>query len=176
MEKILVSACLLGAKVRYHGGDASSSHPALRRWLEEGRLVTACPEVDGGLGAPRAPAEIVGRDAGRGVIARAAFVRTAAGADLTDCFLAGASLALEAARRHGARIAILKEGSPSCGSSFVYDGTFSGTRTPGVGVTAALLEESGVRVFSEREIDQAETWLRDIEESGDSQHGGDSFI
>ena len=165
MEKILVSACLLGAKVRYHGGDASSPHPALRRWLEEGRLVTACPEVDAGLGTPRAPAEITGPGTGRGVIARAAFVRTSAGADLTDRFLAGASLALEAARHHGVRIAILKEGSPSCGSSFVYDGTFAGTRTAGVGVTAALLEKNGIRVFSEAEIDQAEHWLRDRSET-----------
>ena len=178
MEKILVSACLLGAKVRYHGGDAASAHPTLRRWEEEGRLVSTCPEVEGGLGTPRPPAEIVvvrqaeddpderrraGRDAGPGVVARAALVRTAAGVDVTDQFLAGAAAALEAARRHGVRIAILKDGSPSCGSSFVYDGTFSGTRTAGPGVTAALLRLNGVRVFGDHEIDAAEEFLAAVD-------------
>ena len=165
MERILVSACLLGAKVRYHGGDARLPHPTLQRWQEEGRLVMACPEVDGGLGTPRPPAEIAGCDAGRGVLARVAFVRTAAGADVTNQFLAGASMALDAARRNGVRVAILKDGSPSCGSSLVYDGTFSSARTAGVGVTAALLEQNGIRVFSETEIDAAEKWLIDVSAS-----------
>ena len=118
MERILVSACLLGAKVRYHGGDAASLHPTLHRWQEEGRLVTACPEVDGGLGTPRPPAEIVGRDAGRGVLAQIAFVRTAAGADVTDQFLAGASMALwvqqveTAARARGVTLLIQEARTP----------------------------------------------------------------
>jgi uncharacterized protein YbbK (DUF523 family) len=169
MEKILVSACLLGAKVRYHGGDAASHHPTLRRWQEEGRLVTVCPEVDGGLGTPRPAAEIAGADAGRGVMARVAFVRTAAGVDVTDRFIDGATHALAAARREGVRAAILKEGSPSCGSSLVYDGSFSGIRTHGAGVTAALLEANGIRVFSENEIDAVDAWLRDAEER--ERHG-----
>jgi uncharacterized protein YbbK (DUF523 family) len=71
VEKILVSACLLGAKVRYHGGDAASDHPILRRWLEEGRLIVACPERDGGLPTPRPAAEIVGGD-GHAVVANLA--------------------------------------------------------------------------------------------------------
>jgi uncharacterized protein YbbK (DUF523 family) len=164
LEKILVSACLLGEKVRYHGGDAASAHPTLRRWEKENRLVSTCPEVEGGLGTPRPPAEIAGDD-GRGVVVRAAFVRTRAGVDVTDAFLAGAAAALDAARRHGVRIAVLKDGSPSCGSSFVYDGTFSGTRRAGLGVTAALLQMNGIRVFGDHEIDAAEKWLAKIENS-----------
>jgi len=166
LEKILVSACLLGAKVRYHGGDAASMNPTLRQWEQEGRLVSACPEVEGGLGTPRPPAEIVGGGGGHAVAARMASVRTAAGADVTAQFVSGANSALDAARRHGARIAILKDGSPSCGSSFVYDGTFSGTRAAGVGVTAALLQQNGIRVFSDREIDAAAACLTALE--GDS--------
>jgi uncharacterized protein YbbK (DUF523 family) len=162
VERILVSACLLGARVRYHGGDAALTHPTLQRWHEEGRLVTVCPEVDGGLGTPRPPAEIIGMNGGGGVVGRMAFVRTATGADVTNQFLAGASIALEAARRSGARIAILKDGSPSCGSSLIHDGTFSGTRVNGVGVTTALLEENGIRVFGENQIDEAERWLISI--------------
>ena len=121
--------------------------------------MTICPEVDGGLGTPRPAAEIVGPDGAAGVMTRVAFVRTAPGADVTDPFMAGASMALEAARRHGVRIAILKEGSPSCGSSFVHDGSFSGVRKAGAGVTATLLAANGIRVFSEAEIDAAEAWL-----------------
>lgn len=45
MEKVLISACLLGERVRYHGGDARIDHPVLRRWADEGRLVPVCPEV-----------------------------------------------------------------------------------------------------------------------------------
>ena len=163
MEKILVSACLLGEKVRYHGGDAASAHPTLRRWEKEGRLVSTCPEVAGGLGTPRPPAEIVGLDAGRGVIARAALVRTRSGVDVTDHFATGAAAALDAARRHGVRLAILKDGSPSCGNTFVYDGTFSGTRRAGVGVTTALLQMNGIRVFGDDEIDAAEAYLAKLE-------------
>ena len=162
MEKVLVSACLLGAKVRYHGGDAASSNPTLQRWLDEGRLVPVCPEVDGGLTTPRPAAEIAG-GGGRAVVARLAFVRTKDGADVTHAFLTGAARALATARQHGIRAAILKDGSPSCGSSFVYDGSFSGTRASDAGVTAALLAQHGIRVFSENEIETAEEFLRKIE-------------
>jgi len=161
MEKILVSACLLGEKVRYHGGDAACDHPSLRRWFDEGRLVAVCPERDGGLPTPRPPAELVA--AGAGVVARLAVVRTSTGADVTDAFLRGAEIALDAVKRHRIRIAVLKDGSPSCGSSFVYDGTFSGTRAAGLGVTAALLESHGVRVFDERSIDDAHAFLEQLE-------------
>ena len=161
MEKILVSACLLGAKVRYHGGDATSDHPVLQRWRREGRLVSLCPEQEGGLPTPRPPAEIVGAGAGHGVIARAAVVRTASGVDVTDAYRRGAERALDIVKQHHIRVAILKDASPSCGSASVYDGAFSGTRVPGAGVTTALLEAHGVRVFSDLEIDQAASWLRE---------------
>lgn len=163
MERILVSACLLGAKVRYHGGDAASPHPLLRRWQDEGRLVTVCPEVEGGLSTPRPAAEIAGADGGPGVAARVAFVRTAAGADVTAQFLAGAALALAAARAANVRMAILKDGSPSCGTAMIYDGTFSGTRRSGMGVTAAILAAAGIRVFNEHQIDAAAAWLETLE-------------
>jgi len=164
VEKILVSACLLGAKVRYHGGDAACAHPILQRWLHEGRLVAVCPERDGGLPTPRPPAEIVGADAGDGVVRRLAVVRTSAGADVTDAFVRGAEVALDVVRRQAIRVAVLKEGSPSCASSFVYDGTFSATRTRGQGVTAALLQANGVRVFSEDAVDAADAFLAQLEQ------------
>jgi uncharacterized protein YbbK (DUF523 family) len=155
-EKVLVSACLLGAPVRYNGTDKKTNHPVLQRWIEEGRVVSVCPEVLGGLGTPRPPAEIV-------VIEGLRRVRANTGRDVTAEFEQGAADALNTARRHNARIAILKEGSPSCGSSYIYDGTFTGTRVESEGVTAALLRANGIRVFSELELDAAATYLTDIE-------------
>ena len=164
MERILVSACLLGSPVRYHGGDAAVHDPLLDHWRAEGRLVALCPEQEGGLATPRPPAEIAGGD-GRRVVASLAFVRTASGADVTEAFRRGAASALEVVRRHHIRMAVLKDGSPSCGSSGVYDGTFSGVRVGGVGVTTALLQAHGVRVFSEREIAEAGEYLRTLSAS-----------
>ena len=158
MVYVMVSACLLGEKVRYNGADSLSSHPVLRRWLDEGRVVPFCPELAGGLGVPRPPAEIQGAN-GDAVLDGTARILTNTQVDVTDAFVRGAALAAEAARSRGVRIAILKEGSPSCGSSRIADGSFSGTKVPGHGVTAALLEREGVRVFSEHEIDRAEHYL-----------------
>ncbi len=59
MEKILISACLIGRPVRYNGSDkASGASDVLKLWQEEGRLVPDCPEVAVGFPTPRPPAEI----------------------------------------------------------------------------------------------------------------------
>src|SRR5688572_6402988 len=60
MVKVLVSACLLGERVRYNGADARCPSDVLERWAREGRLVPFCPEVAGGLPVPRPAAEIGG--------------------------------------------------------------------------------------------------------------------
>jgi uncharacterized protein YbbK (DUF523 family) len=176
MEKVLVSACLLGARVRYHGGDARSEHPVLRRWQEEGRLVAVCPERDGGLPTPRPPAEIVGGEGGRGVLKTLALVRTREGNDVTAAFVHGAEEALAAARAQHIRVAVLKDGSPSCGTTFTYDGSFTGARLAVPGVTAALLEQHGVRVFSELQFEAADAVLQSKESKDDSKGSmGSSF-
>ncbi|SEH02842.1 Uncharacterized conserved protein YbbK, DUF523 family [Nonomuraea solani] len=163
MEKILVSACLMGRKVRYDGGAKTSSDTLLAGWREEGRLVTFCPEVAGGLPVPRPAAEIEGGAGGAAVLSGAARVLATDGSDVTAEFLAGARAALDAARAHGVRLAVLKEGSPSCGVLAVYDGSFAGHRTPGQGVTTALLERHGIRVFSEDQVTEAAGYLRTLE-------------
>lgn len=162
MVKVLISACLLGERVRYNGSDARCASDVLDRWAREGRLVPFCPEVAGGLPVPRPAAEIRAGD-GRAVLLSKAAVRDGAGRDLTRFFLDGATGALATARGQNARVAVLKDGSPSCGTGRIYDGTFSGTLRPGPGVTAALLEEAGIRVFSERELDQADACVRGLE-------------
>lgn len=162
MIRVLVSACLLGEKVRYNGADATSGSPILGRWLSEGRVVPFCPEVAGGLGVPRPAAEIQG-DGGGAVLAGAARILTATGVDATASFLHGANLAVEQAQTENVRLAVLKDGSPSCGSRSIYDGSFRGERIAGQGVTAALLEAHGIRVFSEAELDEAAHYIDDLE-------------
>ncbi|WP_260957381.1 DUF523 domain-containing protein [Pseudomonas citri] len=153
MEKILVSRCLLGHRVRYDGG-ASGPFDQLQQWLDEGRVVPLCPEVAGGLPTPRAAAEIPGGQGAR-VLDGQAGVFTGEGEDVSAQFLSGAHQALELVREHGIRLAVLKANSPSCGNLLTYDGTFSGVKVSGEGVTAALLKRHGVRVFSELELPEA---------------------
>ncbi len=85
------------------------------------------------------------------------------GSDVTAAFVSGARGALAAARSHGVRMAVLKEGSPSCGVLSIYDGSFQGQRAPGQGVTTALLEQHGIRVFTEEQLDEAAAYLRTLE-------------
>lgn len=157
MEKILVSRCLLGHRVRYDGG-ASGPFDLLEQWIEEGRVVPLCPEVAGGLPTPRAAAEIPGGQ-GVEVLDGIAAVITTDGEDVSAQFLEGARQALELVQKHGIRVAVLKANSPSCGNLLTYDGTFSGVKVNGEGVTAALLKRHGVRVFSELELAEAAVTL-----------------
>lgn len=143
---VLVSACLAGCACRFDGRSKTDGDVAAR--VERGEAVAVCPEVAGGLGTPRRPAEIVGGDGGDVLDGRARVVDDT-GRDVTDAHLAGAAEAVRAAEEAGVEAAILKDGSPSCGSSQRYDGTFSGTRRPGQGVTAAALRRAGVAVRSE---------------------------
>lgn len=159
MSKILVSACLLGEKVRYHGGDSALDHPILERWRQDGRIVPICPEMAGGLPTPRPPAELQG-GGGDAVLQTLAFVRRRDEVDVTQAFVAGAEAAVALAREHGVTVAVLKNFSPSCGTAAIYDGTFTGTRVQGAGVTAAALRQAGVAVFGEHEIERADEYLR----------------
>lgn len=160
LPKVLVSACLLGQPVRYDG--RASGHPdLLQRWQAEGRVVPLCPEVAGGLPTPRPAAEIPGGQGGQ-VLNGQAQVRTASGEDVSAAFMAGAQRALELVRRHGIRVAVLKSGSPSCGNWQTYDGTFTGVKVAGEGVTTALLRRDGVQVFSELELAEAERALASL--------------
>ena len=102
-----------------------------------------CPEQLGGLTTPREPSERQGER----VVMRS-------GRDVTAEYTRGAQEALRLARRFGCTAAVLKERSPSCGRGEIYDGTFTGTLTPGDGVTAQLLLENGIAVYGESEIDK----------------------
>ena len=159
MSRVMISACLAGENVRYNGKPLENVDKRIKKWLEDGRAVLFCSEVEGGLHTPRDPAEIVGVGGGEAVLEGTARVATEQGEDLTDVFLDGARKALAFCREKGIRLALLQERSPSCGSHLIYDGRFQGTRIPGRGVTAALLEQHGIRVFSEAEMDVLEALM-----------------
>ncbi|MEU3017033.1 MULTISPECIES: DUF523 domain-containing protein [unclassified Nocardiopsis] len=163
MRKVLVSACLMGRRVRFDGRAKPVDDATIERWRAEGRLVVHCPEVAGGLPVPRPPAEIEpGADAAA-VLAGRATIRTPEGTDVTEHFVSGARAALATARAQGVAVALLKESSPSCGLREVYDGTFTGRRVPGGGVTAHLLRENGIAVFNEHEVAEAAEALRALD-------------
>ena len=140
MERILISACLVGDNVKYNGGNNMS--PKIAKLLEKYELVPFCPEVEGGLPIPRHPSE-----------QKEDKVFNDIGEDVSEEFLKGADLAYNICLYLKIKKAILKERSPSCGVHHIYDGSFSHTVVDGMGVTAQYLKEKGIEVYNEEEID-----------------------
>ena len=137
--RVLISACLLGVCCRYDGD--SKAYPGIEQLARQHTLVPVCPEQLGGLPTPRPPAE----RRGDRVVTRSG--------DVTEQFRRGAEEALKLCKLLGCEAAVLKERSPSCGRGAVYDGTFTGTLTPGDGVTAELLAAHGIPVYGESRIE-----------------------
>ena len=142
--KLIVSACLLGEPVRYDGGTKPCPAVIALTRCAGVEVVPVCPETAAGLPVPRPPAEQ--RDGG---------VFLADGRDVTAEFAAGSAACAEAALASGARVAVLKAKSPSCGAGEIYDGTYSGTLVPGWGTFARLLRDAGVEVFTEADVERA---------------------
>ncbi len=158
MRKILISGCLYGHAVRYDGKAKRLSDEIFEKWQREGRLIPVCPEVEGGLPVPRAPSEITGNK-----------VVNSEGRDVTFEYMKGAQYALRIAEEEQVAFAIMKEGSPACGSNMIHDGSFTGSKIPGQGIASALLQQNGYEVFNENELEQAQTLLEEIE--GDDELG-----
>lgn len=136
--KIACSACLCGIKCRYDG--RSNTVLKLKELYDKGEVLPICPEVLGGLDTPRCPSEIV---CGK--------VINTLKEDNTDFFNQGAIKALEILRNNRIKLVVLKEKSPSCGTNYIYDGTFSGKVIKGMGVAAKLFKENGIDVISDEE-------------------------
>ncbi|MDR4947368.1 DUF523 domain-containing protein [Neobacillus cucumis] len=147
---ILVSSCLVGLEVRYNGTHCLNEK--IQEMIEKKQAVTICPELLGGLSIPREPAEIIGGDGGD-VLEGKAKVVTQSGINVTEQFVKGAYSALSTAQEMDATVVVLKENSPSCGSTMIYKGDFSGNKINGEGVTAALLRRNGIKVFSEENFE-----------------------
>ena len=152
-KKILVSRCLYGGNpVRYDGRDQSLTDDVFLKWKEEGRLIPVCPEVDGGLPVPRLPSERSGEK-----------VISLDGRDVTEKFIEGSVYALNVARKQQVVFAIMKENSPSCGSTYISDGSFTGKKIHGEGTAVEFLRNDGIIVFSENELEEAELYLAELE-------------
>ena len=140
----LVSSCLAGIHCRYDGNECA--HPQVVKLVMEGKAIPVCPEVLGGLAIPRDRAEIVKDNGSLRVI-------TEKGQDVTKEYLAGADKAALIAQAAGIEKAILKSKSPSCASRIIYDGSFSNRLIPGQGFTALALQEKGILVLSEEDLE-----------------------
>ncbi|MBQ3650960.1 MAG: DUF523 domain-containing protein [Clostridia bacterium] len=130
---MIVSACLAGFPCRYDG----KARPCAQvvELVRAGKAIPVCPEQLGGLPTPRTSCEI-----------REGRVVDAEGYDRTEAFRRGARAVLQIAQTYGATEALLQSRSPSCGSGWIYDGSFTKTLTAGDGVTARLLKENGIQV------------------------------
>jgi len=141
-----------GRVVRYDGGHLPLLHAVFIKWKEEGRLIPICPEVFGGLPTPRPDAQR--KNDG---------VFTGAGLNVTAEFRKGAKEALRLAREYDVCFCIMKADSPSCGSDRIYDGSFSGKKIPGQGLTVEMLRNAGYTVFDESGLEEAATFLAKLE-------------
>lgn len=121
--------------------------PRIKKMVDDGIAIPVCPEVIGGLSTPRENSEIVGGD-GMDVLNGRAHVMTISGKDVTKAYIKGAKKALAIARSCGVRSAILKSRSPACGAVRIYDGSFTKKLKAGSGVTASLLCQKGIKVYS----------------------------
>ncbi|MCM1544487.1 MAG: DUF523 domain-containing protein [Ruminococcus sp.] len=139
MAKILVSNCLLGCNCRYKGDGCACDE--IIKLAENHTLIGVCPEQSGGLATPRPPAEIKDNK-----------LINNQGEDVTEQYMRGAETALHLAKLNHVDFAILKAKSPSCGRGRIYDGTFTGTMRDGNGVTAQLLLDNGISVYSENDL------------------------
>ncbi|WP_432356035.1 DUF523 domain-containing protein [Sporosarcina sp. A2] len=146
---ILVSSCLAGLQVRYNGTHCLNHR--ISKLIEEGQAIPVCPELLGGFSTPREPAEIIGGN-GEDVLDGKAKVVEKSGKDVTELYIKGAYTTLKKAKDVNATVVVLKEYSPSCGSSTIYNGKFLGEKVAGNGVTTALLRRNGLQVISEEQF------------------------
>ena len=143
MEKVLVSACLIGINCKYNG--KNNKNEKIIEFLKDKEVILVCPEVMGGLSTPRLKSEIVTSNKDFKVI-------NEEGKDVTNNFTVGAQIALKRAIANNVKLAILKEKSPSCGVKRIYNGNFDGTLVDGSGVFARLLKENGIKVLTEEDF------------------------
>jgi uncharacterized protein YbbK (DUF523 family) len=149
-KKIGVSACLAGKICRYDAQYAGNK--AIENFIEKNDVFAFCPEMLGGLPTPREQSEIQNGD-GIDVWNNKSKVLTITGKDITEELKKGARNVLKLLKDKNISTVILKEKSPSCGSNMIYDGTFSGSKKNGVGVTSALLRQNEILVYSDMEIE-----------------------
>ncbi|MEA1976051.1 MAG: DUF523 domain-containing protein [Bacillota bacterium] len=136
----IVSACLMGVNCKYNG--ESNKNEKIMNFLKDKEFTLVCPEQLGGLATPRVPVEIVDGEYFNKV-----------GENVSSNFINGANETLKIIKMYNnIELIILKDGSPSCGSEKIYDGTFSNIKIDGMGCTAKLLKEEGYKLKSENDF------------------------
>lgn len=144
----LISACLCGINCRYNS--SNSYNEICSKLMIENKAIPVCPEQLGGLSTPRTPCELQGT--ANEVIEGKNRIIDSDGIDVTEMFLRGANEVLKLSKMLNVKKAILKEGSPSCGVNFVYDGTFEGRKISGMGITSQILSDASIEVLSENDL------------------------
>lgn len=139
--KILVSACLLGRNCKYSGGN--NRNEAVIRYLQDKEYIPVCPEVEAGMPVPRPPVEI-----------REGRVVSNEGKDLDGVYRRGVAKVMQVLAQEDIGLAILKAKSPTCGVHEIYDGTFTGRKIPGQGLLAKALQEAGIPLLDENDIEK----------------------
>lgn len=145
----LISACLCGVNCKYNG--LNNYNEICDKLFTSGKAILVCPEQLGGLPTPRIPSEIIGKSSNI-LNNNNGSVIDKNGNNVTPQFIKGAKETLQIAKKLNIKKAILKDGSPSCGVNYIYDGNFNGTKIKGMGLTAQLLKESSIDIISELEL------------------------
>ncbi|MDU7140008.1 MAG: DUF523 domain-containing protein [Finegoldia magna] len=141
MQNVLISACLLGVDCKYNGSNNKLDDEIIHSLKEKYNLIPVCPEIMGGMPTPRNPIEI-----------KDGKVFDYDGEEFTKEFEKGSEEVLKLAKLYNSSIAILKENSPSCGSNYIYDGTFNHQKIKGMGISAQKLSKENIKLFSEENI------------------------
>lgn len=141
MQNVLISACLLGVDCKYNGSNNKLDDEIIHSLKEKYNLIPVCPEIMGGMPTPRNPVEI---SDGK--------VFDYDGEEFTKEFEKGSEEVVKLAKLYDATIAILKENSPSCGSNYIYDGTFNHKKIKGKGIAALKLSKENIKLFTEENV------------------------
>ena len=141
MEKLLISSCLIGNNTNYNG--KNNYIKEIEQLKSKYELIPICPEVLGGLSIPRDPSEINNDK-----------VISINNKDVTLEFNIGANKTLNIALKNNIKYAILKDGSPSCGNTYIYDGTFKNNKINGSGITTKLLKSHNIKIYNENNLNE----------------------
>ncbi len=140
---ILISACLAGLNTRYDGTNCGEER--FKALLSAGKAIPICPEQLGDLPTPREPVELIGGDGDAVLNGEARAIGQETGKNYTSNFINGADRVLDMIETAEIDKVILKDGSPSCGSTYIKR---EGKRITGRGVTTAALLKAGVKIES----------------------------
>lgn len=156
--RVLVSACLVGAKCGVEG-DNYGEYPSVLKLLEYDnvRLVQFCPE-DFSFGTPREMCDIYGGD-GFDVLDGKANVLTSSGVDWSEGMIKASEKMLAVAQQNDIELAVMMDVSAACGNHVIYDGNRYAEDKKyqiGMGVCGAQLHRAGYKIISWREYESLE--------------------